>query len=137
MKKETGSAEEAERLLEQGEKAFKDHEQMLRMVNKEMTKKVEKLEKERDRLANENLNLKAEKIDTLKQHSSEVEELMAESRTSAAIAVLQARMEMAGEDPSNWTWQAGRMPLAVLWVQKPRGALTRRFLRRLKKVRAS
>ena len=39
---------------------------MLRLMNREMTKKVEELEKERDRLANENLNLKTEKIDTLK-----------------------------------------------------------------------
>ena len=74
---------------------------MLRLMNREMTKKVEELEKERDRLADENLNLKTEKIDTLKQHLSEVEEVMADSRTSAAIAVLQARIEMAGEDPSN------------------------------------
>ena len=55
-----------------------------------MTKKVEELEKDMDRLANENLNLKTEKIDTLKKHLSEVEELMVDSRTSAAIAVLQA-----------------------------------------------
>ena len=102
MKKETGRAEEAERLLERGEKAFKDHEQMLRLVNKDMTKKIEELEKERDRLANENLSLKTEKIDSLKQHTDEVEEVMAESRTSAAIAVLQARMEMVEEDPSSW-----------------------------------
>ena len=102
MKKETGRAEEAEKLLDQGEKAFKEHEQMLRLVNKDMAKKVEELEKEKSRLAAENLSLKTERVESSKQHSAELEEVMAESQTSAAIAVLQARMEMAEEDPSTW-----------------------------------
>ena len=88
VKKETRKAEEAEKLLEQGEKAFKEYEQMLRLANKDMAKKIEELEKEKNRLADENLSLKTEKIESLKQHSAEVEEVMAESQTSAAIAVL-------------------------------------------------
>ena len=88
MKKETWRAVEAERLLEQGEKAFKEHEQMLRLVNKDMAKKIEELEKEKNRLADDNLSLKTEKIESLKQHSAEVEEVIAESQTSAVIAVL-------------------------------------------------
>ena len=71
-------------------------------MNKELTKKVEELEVERDRLDDENLNLKTDRIDASKQHTSEMEEVMADSRTSAAIAVLQAKVEMAGEDPSSW-----------------------------------
>ena len=102
VKKETGRAEEVEKLLEQGEKAFKEHEQMLRLVNKDMAKKVEELEKEKSRLAAENLSLKNERVDSSKQHSADLEEVMAESQTSAAIVVLQARMEMAEEDPSTW-----------------------------------
>ena len=41
-------------------------------------------------------------VESSKQHSADLEEVMAESQTSAAIAVLQARMEMAEEDPSTW-----------------------------------
>ena len=74
MKKETGRAVEAERLLEQGEKAFKVHEQMLRLVNKDMAKKIEELEKEKSHLADENLSLKTEKIESSKQHSAELDE---------------------------------------------------------------
>ena len=62
VKKETGRAEEAEKLLEQGEKAFKEHEQMLRLVNKDMAKKVEELEKEKGRLVAKNLSLKTEMV---------------------------------------------------------------------------
>ena len=68
MKKETGRAEEAEKLLERGEKAFKEHEQMLRLVNKDIAKKIEEMEKEKNLLADENLSLKTEKIESLKQH---------------------------------------------------------------------
>ena len=67
-----------------------------------MAKKIEELEKERSRLADENLRLKTEKVESSKQHSAELEEVMAESQTSAAIAVLQASIEMAEEDPSTW-----------------------------------
>ena len=102
MKKETGRAEEAEKLLERGEKAFKEHEQMLRLVNKDMAKKIEELEKEKSRLAAENLSLKTERVECSKQYSAELDEVMADSRTSAAIAVLQAKIEMTGKDSSNW-----------------------------------
>ena len=71
---------------------------MMRLLNKDLTKKVEKLEEEAKRLGDENLNLKTDKV----RHISEMEEVMADSRASAAIAVLQARIEMAGEDPSKW-----------------------------------
>ena len=45
---------------------------------------------------------KSEKIDVLARQTAEMEEVMADCKTSAAIAVLQAKVQMDGEDPSNW-----------------------------------
>ena len=89
---------------------------MMKLLNKDLTKKVEKLEEEVERLGDENLNLKTDKV----RHLSEMEEVMADSRTSAAIAVLQARIEMATEDPSNWDvvgWKEAHHRLTGLEVE--------------------
>ncbi|KAL4580391.1 hypothetical protein LXL04_016582 [Taraxacum kok-saghyz] len=120
---------------EEGDDAV-DHEQKLRLMNREMTKKVEELEKERDRLAEENLNLKTEKIDTLKQHLSEAEEVMADSRTSAAIAVLQARIEMAGENPSNWDVAGWKDALIRLMGSEAEGSIEEKVPEKVEKSKS-
>ena len=71
---------------------------MMRLLNRDLTKKVEKMEEDAKRLSDENLILKTDQS----RHISEMEEVMADSRTSAAIAVLQEKIEMAGEDSSKW-----------------------------------
>ena len=71
-------------------------------MNKELTKNIKELEDERDIMDDEILKLKTEKIDALVRHTAEMEEAMANSKTRAAIAMLQAKEEMAGGDPSNW-----------------------------------
>lgn len=112
-------ANEAEKLLEQGEKTFKEHDEMMRLLNKDLTRKMEKLEGEVKRLRDENVNLKADSV----RHVSEMEEVMADSRTSAAIAVLQARIEMSGEDPSKWDVAGWKEALCRLTGSEAEGSV--------------
>ena len=96
---------------------------MMKLLNKDLTKKVENLEEEVERLDEENLNLKTGKNDTQKRHLSEMEEVMEDSRTSAAVAVLQARIEMAREDPSNWDVKGWKDALRCLTGSEAEGSV--------------
>ena len=67
-----------------------------------MTKHIEKLEEERDQLYEEVLKLRTNKMDAFVRHTAELEVVTADSKMSAAIAVLQAMVGLAKEDPVSW-----------------------------------
>ena len=77
------------------EKNFKEHERVLRQSVQELTAKVAELEKE-------NLRCKDEMQEMLDQHAAELNESANDSRTSAAVSVLQAQLALVKEDPATW-----------------------------------
>ena len=77
------------------EKNFNEHENALRQSIQELTAKVAKLEKE-------NLRCKNEMQEMLDQHAAELNESANDSRTSAAVSVLQAQLALVKEDPATW-----------------------------------
>ena len=48
------------------------------------------------------LKLRTDKIDAIVRHTAEMEEVMVDSKTSTAIVVIQAKVEMVEEDPTSW-----------------------------------
>ena len=88
--------------MDEGERVFKELEQMLRQMNKELRRQVEKLEEERDQLDEEVLRLRTDKMDAFARHAVELEEVTTDSKTSVAIVVLQAKVGMVEEDPASW-----------------------------------
>ena len=73
------------------EKNFKEHEGVLRQTIQELTAKVAKLEEE-------SLRWISEKQELLDQHA----DLDIDSKTSAAVSVLQAQIALVKEDPATW-----------------------------------
>ena len=60
-----------------------------------MTAKVAKLEEE-------SLRWKSEKQDLMDQHAAELDDLAMDSKTSAAVSVLQAQIALVKKDPATW-----------------------------------
>ena len=77
------------------EKNFKEHEGALRQTIQELTAKVAKLEEE-------SLRWISEKQELLDQHAAELDDLDIDSKTSAAVSVLQAQIALVKEDPATW-----------------------------------
>jgi hypothetical protein len=77
------------------EKSFKEHEGVLRQTIQELTAKVAKLEEE-------SLRWISEKQELLDQHAAELDDLDIDSKTSAAVSVLQAQIALVKEDPATW-----------------------------------
>ena len=77
------------------EKNFKECEKVLRQSVQELTAKVAKLE-------GENLRCKNEMQDMMDQHAAELDDLAIDSKTSAAVSVLQAQIALAKKDPATW-----------------------------------
>ena len=77
------------------EKNFKEHERALRQTIQELTVKVAKLEEE-------SLGWRSEKQELMDQHAAELDDLAIDSKTSAAVSVLQAQIALVKEDPATW-----------------------------------
>ena len=88
-------------MLAEQERIFKKHENILKQTNEELMVKNEKLEEEKDQ-DDEILKLKNDKMDAMERHAADMEEVMADSKTSAAVAVLQAKVEMVEDDLVSW-----------------------------------
>ena len=77
------------------ERNFKEHEKVLRQTIQELTAKVAKLEEQ-------SLRWKSERQDMMDQHAAELDDLAIDSKTSAAVSVLQAQIALVKKDPATW-----------------------------------
>ena len=77
------------------ERNFKEHERVLRQTVQKLTAKVAKLEEE-------SLRWKNERQDMVDQHAAELDDLAIDSKTSAAVSVLQAQIALVKKDPATW-----------------------------------
>ena len=90
------------------EKDYKEHESILK-------NEIERIEEEKKSLEGEkgNLVLQVKKLEEdirvmVEKQVEELNKVIAESKASAVKAILQAKIEMAQEDPASWdvdTWQ--------------------------------
>ena len=77
------------------ERNFKEHEKVLRQTIQELTAKVANLEEE-------SLRWKSERQDMMDQHAVELDDLAIDSKTNAAVSILQAQIALVKKDPATW-----------------------------------
>ena len=86
----------------ESEKDYKEHEMTLKS-------EIEKLEEEKKGLVVQVKKLEEEMRVIVEMQVEETNKVIAESKASAVRTVLQAKIEMAQEDPTSWevdTWQS-------------------------------
>ena len=90
------------------EKDYKEHESILKNEIERIEEEKKSLEEEKESLVMRVKKLEEDTRVMVEKQVDEMNKVIAESKASVVKAILQAKIEMAQEDPSSWdvdTWQ--------------------------------
>ena len=91
------------------ERDYKEHEMILRNEIEKIEEEKKSLEEEKESLVMRVKKLEEDARVMVEKQINEMNKVIAESKASAVRTVLQAKIEMAQEDPASWdvdTWQS-------------------------------